>query len=304
MNLHLPNKNSKLHGANTKYTKTIPMKKNCLILLIPLFISLSCRQKAETKQSNVITIAESKAQTDIIHPDQILMHAELRYDSTSYIVLENHSPLPITYDAVYRFEQKTYGSWKTVKVRQKDTTCITLPPGSIDTLRMEIAKDIDYQPLGTCRIYKTIRTAHSNQQFELMCETDARAHTIDWNKVELIPDKTQINTTFVTMTAGIEGKKVTVTIHNKTDREITFGDGTNFSLSVFMEGKWYSIVYPQLENSIAVILPPNGIIENMMHNLTYINYKFKSGKYRITKKFFFGSDYKHKYVAGSEFSIE
>lgn len=284
------------------------MKKNRLLVSLLTFCFLfcfSCKQKTEQKQEIAIQedLKETVVLPDTIDVNLICMHAELLYDSTSYIVLENHSELPITYDANYRFEQKAYGKWKTVKVRQQDTAQIVLQPNNKDTLRMELAADIGYQPIGACRIYKTIRTFNGKQHFELMNETDARPQHIDWKRVDLIPDTTQSDSTLVSMSLKVQNGNILVSLKNHTDKEITFGDNTNFSLSVFQNGQWYAITYIKLEHNVAIILPPNGVINDMVHTLPDINYEFKPGRYRISKSFFFGAEYKKKYNAGAEFVL-
>lgn len=285
------------------------METKCLtlpfILASLILLSFSCQSKKE--QTDETTTFKDEEETyaisDTIDMNSIHIFAEVLYDSTSYIVLENHSPLPVTYDSNYRFEQNTYGRWKNVKIRQKDTTRIVLYPQDKDTLRMNISDDIGYSPIGACRIYKTIRTINNTQQFECMTEANARPQQIDWNKVELIPDNTIPDTTFVTMTVKTQNRNILITLHNHTDREITLGDNTSYSLAVFQNGQWYAITYPQLEHSIAIILPPNGEIKEMVHTLPNVNYDFKAGRYRITKSFFFESDYKNKYIAGAEFML-
>lgn len=276
-----------------------------LVLTFCFILCFSCRQKTEQKQETDIEKLEQETVflPDTIHSDLIRMYAELLYDSTSYIVLENLSPLPVTYNAEYRFEQETYGTWKTVEVGRQDTTRVILQPGNRDTLRMELATDIGYQPLGVCRVYKTISTLNGKQQFERMVETNARPQQIDWSRVDVIPDNTVPDSTFVSMSAKAQNGKIRVTLQNLTDREIIFGDGTNFSLSIFRDGQWYAISYARLEHNIAITLPPNGTINDMVHILPDVNYDFGPGHYRITKSYFFESDYRKKYMAGAEFDL-
>lgn len=284
-----------------------------LLVLVLFYILLSCKQKDSQNQKSIAPENKTELATekillpDTIESDQILMHAELLYDSISLVVLENQSLLPVIYNAEYRFEQKTYETWKKVKVRQQDTTSLTLQPGAKDTLKMDLAKDIGYQPLGPCRIYKTIRTINSNQSFELVREADARSKIIDWKKVEIIPVEMELNDTFVRMTAQVDTMYnetyILVTMYNKADKAVTFGDGSSFFLSVFQNNRWYSISYAKVEHNLAIIIPPNDSISKMAHNISYINYAFKPGKYRIAKSFFFENDYKTTYTAGAEFVI-
>lgn len=291
---------SNLVGNNGRLLALLPF-----ILMFCLAFSFSCGRKTEQKQQKSIQeeVLNTIPLPDTIDVNSIHIHAELLYDSISYIVLKNYSALPLVYDASYRFEQKIYGKWKAVKVRQKDTTHIVLQPGDQDTLQMKLSEDIGYQPIGACRVYKTVSTLNGKQEFELLKEADARPQYIDWRRVDLIPDTTQIDSTLVTMTVKLQNRDILISLQNHTDKTIVFGDYTNFSLSVFLNEQWQAITYAKVEHDVAVILDPNGSINNMVHTLPDVNFHFQTGRYRILKSFFFESDYKKKYTAGAEFVL-
>lgn len=277
-----------------------------LLVAFSLSLCLSCRPKSGQKQC--LATSEEIREKQLGMPDTIdtaliRIYADLIYDSVSYVIISNQSHLPITYDGSYRFEQNTYGTWKDVKVRQYDNSSAILQPGEIDTLKIDLKADLGYQPIGSCRIYKTVRTLNGSQCFELLDETDTRTPYIDWRHADLILDKTIFNTTFVNMTAYVTDHTIYVTLRNLTEREITLGDSTNFTLSVFRDNQWNIIAYSQLQHDVAILLSPHGIIESMAHPLPDIDFKFQPGRYRIYKQFFFGSDYKNKYVAGAEFVL-
>lgn len=280
-------------------------------LTVPVFIFvcfIACMQKVKQEEPVFLTgevIEEALwSLPDTIAIDSIYIYADLLYDSISCIVVENHSHLPVTTDSGYRFEQKVHGKWKEVEVRKRDSAFVTIPAGGTEILYMEMHKDIGYKPLGACRIYKTFRAPLDKQVFELMADADARASIIDWEHVQLIADNTKLNDTFADMTAEIINENIFVTIHNKTGREILFGDNTNYYVSVYQNEQWYIISYARLIQDVAVVLPPDGSIKKMEHSLPYAYYHFKPGRYRITKEFFLTEDSKQKYSVAAEFILD
>jgi len=287
--------------------------RNILLVSIGLFMILSCRQKTNPSSQTEISAEEIRNKNDLekdnpllpdtIQTDSISIHGKLIFVGISFLIIENNSHLPVSYNSSYRFEQKIYGKWKFLNVDKQDTTTVFLYPGETDTLLIDLSKGIGYHPLGLSRVYKTIRTVSPiPQTFELMFEDTATA--VPQQGTFLVKDDTILNEEFVEMHIRRDSLTLFVTLINKTDREITFGDHTNFTVSIYDNNIWKEIKYFKLEHNVAVILLPSDTIKNMKHTLPNHEFNFKPGKYRFMKKFFFGSFYQKKYTVGREFIIE
>ena len=249
--------------------------------------------------------AEILSGVDTVVPDSVRMRAVLRYDSVSFVVLENRSRLPVACRSGYRFEQWVGNRWKTVPVREKDTAWVFLPPGKTDTSFFRLERDLGYAPLGLCRIGKTVKVLSVPwQTFELRCEAEARPGKIDWNRMELVPDNRVADTLFVDMkVVSVEKDAVLVTLRNKSDRELVFGDYTDCSFCRYEDGKWLKISYASVIHSVAVMLTPGDTLSGWKHFLPKRLYAFPPGRYRVVKPFFFSGG-RTRYFAMAEFVLD
>lgn len=102
----------------------------------------------------------SHLQTDTLNPEQIQLHAELVYDSTSYLVIENRSTLPVRTDCNYEFAHYIHYKWKRTDVNHTDTSSFTIPAGGKDTIWIDFKKQIGYEPIGKC----TSNTPHKRNK--------------------------------------------------------------------------------------------------------------------------------------------
>lgn len=276
----------------------------CFFILLSVFC-LSCAERSERRRMALPADTARVSAAEVPVADSIRLYAELVCDSASYLVMENRGSRPVTTDAGYRFEQRVHGRWKSVPVRGRDTGRIVLGAGERDTLRLNFRREIGYDPIGFCRIGKTFADVSGTRaRFDRMCEAETRSRIIDWKRVDLVPDTIRPDGRFVEMTAEVEGASVLVTVRNRTGREIVFGDGSDFRLGVFRDGRWMSISYARVVTAVAYPLRPFDTIGRMPHALPYRLYRFEPGRYRIAKEFFFEPDFRRKYVASAEFMLD
>lgn len=247
----------------------------------------------------------SHLQTDTLNPEQIQLHAELVYDSTSYLVIENRSTLPVRTDCNYEFAHYIHYKWKRTDINHTDTSSFTIPAGGKDTIWIDFKKQIGYEPIGKCSIGKTFYTlSRPAQPIHKAIEAQTRSIIIDWTRCELIPDHTELTNLYAEMKAIPSEEYILLTIRNHSNDTLICGDETDYSLSIYQDNQWKEISYARISHDLAVVLPPHDSISHWKYRLPYGRYHFKPGRYRITKKFSFEADYHRRFHTAAEFTLD
>lgn len=291
------------------------MKYLLFILAIGGILFASCKQSPRKQASSLSFSKELQDDTtgtkpamstaDSIRPEQIRLHAELVYDSVSYLTIENNGVLPVRTDKTYQLMHYIHNQWKPVKVNQADTSSVTIAAGEKDTLWIHFKRQIGYEPIGRCSISKTFYSLSQPQcSIQKAIEAHTRSIIIDWNRCELIPDRTELTNLYVDMRAIPSEENLLLTIHNHSDQTLICGNETDYTISIFQDNQWKEISYPKITEDLAVVLPPGHIISNWKYRLPYGRFHFKPGRYRIIKDFSLESDYRKKLYTAAEFTLQ
>lgn len=287
------------------------MKTQVLIPAIWSILLAACTHTSKQQNDSLASTdslheyQDSHLQADTLKPEQIQLHAELVYDSTSYLVIENHSTLPIRTDSRYEFAHYIHYKWKRIEVNHTDTSSFTIPAGGKDTIWIDFKKQTGYEPIGQCSIGKTFYSlSRPAQPIHKAIEAQTRSIIIDWTRCELIPDRTEPTNLYAEMTAIPSGEYILLTIRNHSSDTLICGDETDYSLSIYQDNQWKEISYARTSNDLAVVLPPHDSISHWKYRLPYGRYHSKPGQYRITKEFSFEADSHRKFHTAAEFTLD
>ncbi len=82
---------------------------------------------------------------------------------------------------------------------------------------------------------------------------------------------------------GKDIERITCFLQNKTNKEIIYGE--EYAIEKYQDGDWYQLQFPENTgwNDIAYILAPNSS-STVNINLSFLDYKFTDGTYRVVKK--------------------
>lgn len=279
------------------------MKVRFLIFVACSMLCSTCKQTSQQPASSLPQ--PTCPPTDTLRPEQIQLHAELVYDSISYMVIQNNSTLPVRTDRKYEFTHYIHNRWKTIKVNLPDTSSLIIPAGGEDTIWMQFKKQIGYDPIDTCSIGKRFYTlSQPSQSIHRVIESHTRAYIIDWNRCELIPDRTELTNLYVHMTAIPSQENILLNVYNHSNHTLICGNETDYSISVYQNNLWKEISYAKVTEDVAVVLAPNDSLIHWKYTLPYRIYHFKPGRYRITKDFSFETDYSKRFYTAAEFTLQ
>ena len=217
------------------------MKYALFILTAWGILFASCKQSPRKQASSLSFSKELQDDTtgtkpamstaDSIRSEQIRLHAELVYDSVSYLTIENNGVLPVRTDKTYQLMHYIHNQWKPVKVNQADTSSVTIAAGEKDTLWIHFKRQIGYEPIGRCSISKTFYSLSQPQcSIQKAIEAHTRSIIIDWNRCELIPDRTELTNLYVDMKAIPSEENLLLTIHNHSDQTLICGNETDYTM--------------------------------------------------------------------------